>query len=193
MRFYSLIILTAIFFWVLASIIVFGESAQAACDPFDRMAWACTKQNTVTKRAHTHQRTKRTKRTKHPRAMAVGYSSSSKLVRVTARDVGRNPTGRKYLWCQIYLNQALRKAGYKGTGSGKALSSLRLGRATSSPRPGDIAVRSRRCRGNGHSGIVVAVARGKVKVRGGNQCGRRGRRIVCDSWSSVRRYRYRRI
>lgn len=109
-------------------------------------------------------------------------SGAHRLVAISSRDLGRNPTGQRYLWCQDWINHLLRKAGYRGTGSRLAKSSLRLGRRASSPRPGDIAVYNRR--GGGHVGIVVKVQGGKVLLRSGNACGPRGRRSVCDTWRS---------
>ncbi len=64
----KLIILLAMFIVISTVVMVYGAPVQAACDPFDRMGWACTKQNTVTKRTHTHQRAK------YPRSMALGYA-----------------------------------------------------------------------------------------------------------------------
>lgn len=171
---------------------LFEVPAQAACDPYDeRIGWTCDSGSFFDARVVRMQvKMKHTKRVR--RVKKAVRSGNHRLVRVTKRDVGRNPTGRRYLWCQDYVNLALRRAGYRGTGSRRALSSLKIGSRISNPKAGDIAVR-KRGRYGGHSGIVVAVSRGKFLLRGGNQCGRRGRRVVCDRWVSTRRYRFRRI
>lgn len=187
-----------------------------ACDRFDRNGWICPDDGFQSikkrvsygthkrhskrvrhvrriKRAHQVRRAKRRAIAQKQKAVSTRPASSNHaLIRVTNGTVGRNPTGKRYLWCQDFINQALRKAGYRATGSRAALSSLRLGRGVSNPRAGDIAVRRRGRRG-GHVGIVLGVKGNKVLLRGGNQCGRRGRRVVCDRWVTAYRYRYRRV
>lgn len=108
---------------------------------------------------------------------------------IAGRYKGGNPTGWKYLWCAQFVNHVEKKAGRSGTGSAAARSFFAYGRPASSPRPGDIAVR----RNGGHVGYVAAVNGSKFTLRGGNQCGRRGTRTVCDSTQSVSAYTFRRI
>lgn len=193
---------TIVFLLVLA---VSAPRAEAACDEFDRMGWTCPSKGLFKKsnfkkkytkrtvrKTHTHVKRRATYKRRKTASRAIKrsrktVSGNHRLIRATRNMVGRNPTGKRYLWCQDFINQALRNAGLRGTGSRAARSALRLGRRVSNPRAGDIGVIARGRRG-GHVGIVIAVKRGKVLLRGGNQCGRRGRRIVCDRWVSRRRF-----
>ncbi len=97
---------------------------------------------------------------------------------IARRYMGTNPTHRRTLWCQSFVNLVERKAGRKGTGSDLARSALGYGRPVrlTDARPGDIVVLSRR--GGGHSGFLVSRSGGTVRLISGNAC---NPRRVCES------------
>jgi uncharacterized protein (TIGR02594 family) len=101
---------------------------------------------------------------------SAGYGGSG-AVALSQRYLGTNPTERRSRWCAEFMNMMERKMGRSGTGSALAKSFLNYGRRVSDPRPGDIAVMSRR--GGGHVGYVMSVEGGKVKLISGNH----GRRV----------------
>lgn len=165
----------------------FAAPAQAGCGLDGVNAWACDWGGKAASKTVRHRKVaKRTVRTKRTARARTVRASGHRLVRISARYKGRNPTGRRYLWCMDFVNLTLRKAGKRTTRSRWARSALRIGRRTHA-KPGAIGVMPRGRRG-GHVGIVVAVRGSRVLLRGGNQCGRRGARRVCDRWYSKRRF-----
>jgi uncharacterized protein (TIGR02594 family) len=106
---------------------------------------------------------------------SVSYHSSAAPWLAKAKaDVGKSARQLgvpSRLWCADFLNQKLRQAGYRGTGSRAAKSFLKYGRRTSA-RPGAIAIYSRGKRG-GHVAIVESVNGNTVTLVSGN-CGRKG-------------------
>lgn len=106
----------------------------------------------------------------------------SRIVAIARADIGRNPTGMRYLWCQAVVNRWVAKAGYLPTGSNHTSSALRWQRVQrSAVRPGDVAYRPRR--GGGHTEIFVRWAdsgRTRYVAITGNSCGKRGQRYVCE-------------
>lgn len=79
--------------------------------------------------------------------------------------------GRASLWCARFVNWVLAQTGHRGTGSDAARSFAGYGHRVSGPRPGAIAVMSRK--GGGHVGIVTgADASGNPVVISGNNAGR---------------------
>lgn len=95
-----------------------------------------------------------------------GSGGSARAINVASRYLGTNPTKRKSLWCAEFMNMMERKMGRPGTGSAMAKSFANYGRRVSNPRPGDIAVLSRK--GGGHVGYVMSVSGGNVKLISGN-------------------------
>jgi uncharacterized protein (TIGR02594 family) len=109
-----------------------------------------------------------------------GFGGNARAVNVASRYLGTNPTGRKSLWCAEFMNMMERKMGRPGTGSAMAKSYASYGRRVSNPRPGDIAVISRK--GGGHVGYVMSVSGGKVKLISGNH----GRKVGVGTYSRSR-------
>lgn len=120
-------------------------------------------------------------------ARAAGNGRSG--LSIAARDLGRNPTGWRNLWCAVAMNRWEKKAGRKGTGSASSLSFRTYGRKVPSIKhvqPGDIVVLKRP--GGGHVGYALGPAvNGKIKLRSGNTSGKRGNRIVADGYYPVSR------
>jgi len=105
---------------------------------------------------------------------ATGFGDS--VVNVAQSQLGHGAIyGRRSLWCGRFMNWALARAGYRGTGSDLALSFLRLPRT--SPHVGAIAVLGR----GGHSGHVGIVsgfdAAGNPVIISGNHGHRVGRGV----------------
>jgi uncharacterized protein (TIGR02594 family) len=71
-------------------------------------------------------------------------------------------------WCSSFVNWVMEKAGYKGTGSAKALSWQNWGKDVGQPVYGSIAVFSWGG-GKGHVGFVVGKSGNNISVLGGNQ------------------------
>lgn len=68
-------------------------------------------------------------------------SPSGNLLSIANRFIGhRNPTGTHRAWCADFVGYVLQKAGYRGSGSGVAISYRHYGHRVSVPSPGDIAV-----------------------------------------------------
>ncbi|MGE0231171.1 MAG: hypothetical protein AB7O39_03110 [Flavobacteriaceae bacterium] len=115
---------------------------------------------------------------------SVGHS---RIVAIARADIGKNPTGMRYLWCQAAVNRWVQKAGYRPTGSNHSSSSLKWQRVSrASARPGDIVYRPRR--GGGHVELFVRwanSARTRYVAITGNSCGKRGRRYVCEVTRTV--------
>jgi len=109
-----------------------------------------------------------------------GGGGGSSAVAVAKRYLGTNPTRRGRRWCAEFMNLVERKLGRSGTGSAMAKSYANYGRRVSSPRPGDIAVLSRR--GGGHVGYVMSVQGNKVKLISGNH----GRKVGIGTYSRSR-------
>lgn len=99
-------------------------------------------------------------------ASGGSFGGSARAISMAKRYLGTNPTGRKSLWCAEFMNMMERKMGRPGTGSAMAKSFANYGRRVSNPRPGDIAVLSRK--GGGHVGYVISVSGNKVKLISGN-------------------------
>jgi uncharacterized protein (TIGR02594 family) len=88
------------------------------------------------------------------------------LVAEARRYLGRNPTGRKNLWCGAFMDMVLKRTGHKGGGN-LARAYASYGRRISGPQVGAIAVLSRR--GGGHVGVVSGVdASGNPIIISGN-------------------------
>jgi uncharacterized protein (TIGR02594 family) len=82
--------------------------------------------------------------------------TGNSLVAIAKSQVGKGAIyGRRTLWCATFMNWALAKAGYEGTGSDVARSFERFGQKIAKPVIGAIAVLTRR--GGGHVGIVTGV------------------------------------
>lgn len=109
-----------------------------------------------------------------------GGGGGSRAVAVAKRYLGTNPTRRGRRWCAEFMNLVERKVGRSGTGSAMAKSFRNYGRRVSNPRPGDIAVLSRR--GGGHVGYVMSVHGNKVKLISGNH----GRKVGIGTYSRSR-------
>ncbi len=95
-----------------------------------------------------------------------GRGSNPRITRYFRKAVGRSYSD-SMPWCSAFINYVIKTAGHRGTNSLSARSWTRWGRRTSSPRPGDIVVFSRR-RG-GHVGIFLGFSGNRVRVIGGNQ------------------------
>ncbi len=109
-----------------------------------------------------------------------GGGGGSSAVAVAKRYLGTNPTRRSRRWCAEFMNMVERKVGRRGTGSAMARSFANYGRRVSNPRPGDIAVLSRR--GGGHVGYVMSVQGNKVKLISGNH----GRKVGIGTYPRSR-------
>lgn len=109
-----------------------------------------------------------------------GGGGGSGAVAVAKRYLGTNPTKRSRRWCAEFMNMVERKMGRRGTGSAMAKSFANYGRRVSNPRPGDIAVLSRR--GGGHVGYVMSVQGNKVKLISGNH----GRKVGIGTYPRSR-------
>ena len=109
-----------------------------------------------------------------------GGGGGSGAVAVAKRYLGTNPTKRSRRWCAEFMNMVERKMGRRGTGSAMAKSFASYGRRVSNPRPGDIAVLSRR--GGGHVGYVMSVQGNKVKLISGNH----GRKVGIGTYPRSR-------
>lgn len=179
--------------------VAFTASPAQACDPHEwpcfRKEWSEPKAIRSAKPARVARASYRAPQPRPAREQGGFFSGggggSHRLVAIAGQYLGRNPTGQSHLWCQDLINLVLRKAGHRDTGSRMARSSLGIGRSVSSGsvQAGDIGVMSRgRSRTAGHVGIVAAVSGNRVLLRGGNQCGSRGRRTVCDSWVDKSRF-----
>ena len=110
-------------------------------------------------------------------------SGRSSIVTIARRDIGRNPTGNRYLWCMDAVNRWMDKAGYQTTGSRAARSILNHGQRIrrANLRPGDIVFKPRR--GGGHVEVFVRWAdneKTEYIAITGNSCGKRGQRYVCE-------------
>ena len=108
---------------------------------------------------------------------------ASSIVAIARRDIGRNPTGNRYLWCMDAVNRWMDKAGYQTTGSRAARSILNHGQRIrrANLRPGDIVFKPRR--GGGHVEVFVRWAdneKTEYIAITGNSCGKRGQRYVCE-------------
>ena len=117
-------------------------------------------------------------------ADAAISTDGSDLVAVAKRDIGKNPTGNRFLWCMDAINRWLKKIGHEPTGSRAARSILKHGKRVrkSNAKPGDIVFWSRR-RGGGHVEVFAGWANdAKTRYHAvtGNSCGPRGRRYVCE-------------
>lgn len=112
-------------------------------------------------------------------ASSGGFGGSS-VVAASKRYLGTNPTKRRNRWCAEFMNMMERKMGRPGTGSALAKSFLNYGQRVSAPRPGDIAVMSRR--GGGHVGYVMSVDGNKVKLISGNH----GRKVGIGTYPRSR-------
>lgn len=114
---------------------------------------------------------------------AVSSSDGARTLAIARRYTGGNPTRRRFLWCQDFVNFVERRAGRRGTGSRHSHSSLSYGSrvARVHARPGDIVV-LRRGRTGGHSGFFSRWADGgrRVVLVSGNSGGRRGARVVTE-------------
>lgn len=109
-----------------------------------------------------------------------GGGGGSGAVAVAKRYLGTNPTRRSRRWCAEFMNMVERKMGRRGTGSAMAKSFASYGRRVSNPRPGDIAVLSRK--GGGHVGYVMSVQGNKVKLISGNH----GRKVGIGTYPRSR-------
>lgn len=109
-----------------------------------------------------------------------GGGGGSRAVTVAKRYLGTNPTRRGRRWCAEFMNMVERKVGRSGTGSAMAKSYANYGRRVSNPRPGDIAVLSRK--GGGHVGYVMSVQGNKVKLISGNH----GRKVGIGTYPRSR-------
>jgi len=105
----------------------------------------------------------------------------SQLVMVAQQYVGsRRFTRYARAWCADAMNAWLARAGYRGTGDGRAISFARYGRATG-PRVGSIAVMRH------HVGIVVGYgSRGPILLSGNH-----ARRVGIGEYSAHRIIAYR--
>lgn len=105
----------------------------------------------------------------------------SQLVAVAQQYVGsRRFTRYARAWCADAMNAWLARAGYRGTGDGRAISFARYGRPTG-PRVGSIAVMRH------HVGIVVGYgSRGPILLSGNH-----ARRVGVGEYSAHRIIAYR--
>jgi uncharacterized protein (TIGR02594 family) len=107
-------------------------------------------------------------------AAALLFSSqaaAADLVATARHYVGTNPTGLKRLWCARFMNFALERAGFRGTGSDAAASFATFGRRVFGPQVGAIAVMHRGKNG-GHVGVVSGIdPHGNPIVISGNVAG----------------------
>lgn len=110
---------------------------------------------------------------------SASYSrSGGDLVSAARQYIGRNPTGKRDLWCQDFVNFILKKEGYKTTGSRSALQTVHYGNRTRL-KENTIAVLKRP--GGGHTGFVSGIlGNGYIKLVSGNSCKRNGRSTVCE-------------
>lgn len=90
------------------------------------------------------------------------------------------------LWCADFMNLVEKKEGRKGTNSRSATSFLSYGSKTSSPRPGDIVVLSRR--GGGHVGYFVNWGEKGPRILSGNH----NNRVAIAEYPKSRVLGYRR-
>lgn len=116
-------------------------------------------------------------------APAVQYAGgSTPLLAVAERYVGsRRFTRWARAWCADAMNAWLRRAGYRGTGDGRAISFARWGRPAGGPRVGSVAVLRH------HVGIVAGRERGKIILLSGNH----GGRVAFGAYSPHRILAYR--
>ncbi len=109
----------------------------------------------------------------------VGKMIGDDPVAIARRYIGRNPTGRRSLWCADFVGLVEREAGRAGTGSRLARSYLGYGRTVplAQARPGNVVVLSRGRRG-GHVGYLVSRDGDRVRLISGNSC---RPRQVCEA------------
>ena len=88
-------------------------------------------------------------------ALIFGASSLVSAARASLGETAAQMGVRRSLWCMAALNQWLRRAGYRTSGSDMASSALRLGQRVSRPQIGAIAFMYRR--GGGHAGVVTGI------------------------------------
>lgn len=116
-------------------------------------------------------------------AAAAKAGGGARIVALARADIGRNPTGQRFLWCMDAVNRWVARAGYRPTGSRHSSSALRWKRVPrAAARPGDVVWRSRGRRG-GHVEIFAGwanPARTAYRAVTGNSCGPRGARRVCE-------------
>lgn len=114
-------------------------------------------------------------------AQPLDIRTPTQLLAVAERYVGsRRFTVHARAWCADALNAWLAKAGYHGTGDGRAISFARYGRPTG-PKIGAIAVQRH------HVGIVIGMtARGPVLLSGNH-----GHRVGVGVYSARRIIAYR--
>lgn len=113
------------------------------------------------------------------------YRGGGDLINSARQYIGRNPTGKRSLWCADFANYILKKNGYSSTESRAARSFARYGTRTHL-KENAIAVLTRK--GGGHVVVVTEVLGGGLfKGVGGNSCKRNGRSIVCEGTYSTSR------
>ena len=114
-------------------------------------------------------------------AETIVRGQSTALIAVAERYIGsRRFTARARAWCADAMNAWLAKAGYSGTGDGRAISFARYGRP-SAPKIGAIAVMRH------HVGVVVGRSSRGIVLLSGNH----GRRVGVGVYSARRILAYR--
>jgi uncharacterized protein (TIGR02594 family) len=103
--------------------------------------------------------------------------------------VGFDPVGDA--WCAGFVNGTLRKAGMTGTGKDNARSFLEWGKATATPRKGDVVVLWRGSKGDwrGHVGYYYGTSGDNVLILGGNQ----NNQVSIESYPKARVLGYRTV
>lgn len=92
-------------------------------------------------------------------------------------------------WCSAFVNWCAKECGYEYTKSLAARSWLKIGKATKTPKRGDVVVfwRESRQSWKGHVGLFVKERDGMIYVLGGNQ----GNQVNIKAYPASRLLEYR--